>query len=75
MKKDVTFQHDNNPEHKSKLTKERLQKMMISVFEWPSQNPDLNLIRNLRNDSKKIHLLSDRSGAFFVRKTGIKRSV
>ena len=40
-------QHDNDPKHTAKATKEWLKKKHIKVLEWPSQFPDLNPIENL----------------------------
>ncbi len=41
------FQHDNDPEHTARATKEWLCKKHFKVLEWLSQSPDLNPIENL----------------------------
>lgn len=42
-----TFQQDNAPIHKARVTGEWFQEHRLNVMEWPAKSPDLNPIENL----------------------------
>jgi hypothetical protein len=44
---EVIFQHDNDPKHIAKLTKQWLKNNKVKVLNWLSQSPELNPIEYL----------------------------
>jgi tRNA A37 threonylcarbamoyladenosine biosynthesis protein TsaE len=47
------YQMDNDPKHTSKVVENGFKDNKVKVFEWPSQNPDLNPIKDLWAELKK----------------------
>lgn len=47
------FQHDNDPQHTSRIVKQWFADTKTNVLDWPAQSPDLNPIENLWADVER----------------------
>ena len=50
---DIVYQHDNDPKHTARKTKEWLEEHDVIVLDWPAQSPDLNPIEHMWNEVER----------------------
>ena len=43
----AVFQHDNDPQHTSKMTTALLKRLRVKMMDWPSMSPHMNPIKHL----------------------------